>query len=182
MLPRIVSSPASHASMPEAVPSTTPASTSGAAVSTASGACGRLVVRVASSPSKRRVQAREPASNTTVACVTRAERRPRPQARDQRPLDTVGGEVVGELELHGAGGYVPEPRPPVERSGGLVETAPYRDPTLPVDARLDDLLARMTLDEKLAQIGCVWSSRLLADGVFDPRTPPAGCSHTASVR
>ena len=71
-------------------------------------------------------------------------------------------------------GYVPEPRPPVERSGGLVETAPYRDPTVPVDARLDDLLARMTLDEKLAQIGCVWSSRLLADGVFDPASrPPA---------
>ena len=49
-----------------------------------------------------------------------------------------------------------------------METATYRDPTVPVDARLDDLLARMTLDEKLAQIGCIWSSRLLTDGVFDP--------------
>src|SRR5262245_36779281 len=47
-----------------------------------------------------------------------------------------------------------------------VPDAPYRDPTRSLDIRLDDLLARMTLDEKLAQIGCVWSSRLLADGVF----------------
>jgi beta-xylosidase len=47
-----------------------------------------------------------------------------------------------------------------------VPDAPYRDPTRSLDARLDDLLARMTLDEKLAQIGCVWSSRLLADGAF----------------
>src|SRR4029453_5669174 len=44
--------------------------------------------------------------------------------------------------------------------------APYRGPTRSLDTRLDDLLARMTLDEKLAQIGCVWSSRLLANGAF----------------
>jgi beta-glucosidase len=65
-------------------------------------------------------------------------------------------------------GYVPQPRPTVERIGGPVVTAPYRDPTLYPDARLDDLLARMTLEEKLAQIGCVWSSRLLDGGAFDP--------------
>jgi beta-glucosidase len=47
-----------------------------------------------------------------------------------------------------------------------VPDAPYRDPSLSTDARLDDLLARMTLDEKLAQIGGVWSSRLLANGTF----------------
>src|SRR5262249_19791607 len=47
------------------------------------------------------------------------------------------------------------------------EPLPYRDATLATDARLDDLLARMTLDEKLAQIGCVWSHRLLTKGVFD---------------
>jgi beta-glucosidase len=44
---------------------------------------------------------------------------------------------------------------------------PYRDSALPTDQRLDDLHSRMTLDEKLAQIGCVWSSRLLAQGAFD---------------
>ncbi|HJW68479.1 MAG TPA: glycoside hydrolase family 3 N-terminal domain-containing protein [Candidatus Binatia bacterium] len=47
------------------------------------------------------------------------------------------------------------------------EHLPYRDTTLATDARLDVLLERMTLDEKLAQIGCVWSSRLLAQGAFD---------------
>jgi beta-glucosidase len=31
---------------------------------------------------------------------------------------------------------------------------------------LDALLARMTLDEKLAQLGCVWCTALLDDGVF----------------
>ena len=43
---------------------------------------------------------------------------------------------------------------------------PYRDPALPTERRLDDLVERMTLDEKLAQIGCVWSSRLLEHGAF----------------
>jgi beta-glucosidase len=36
----------------------------------------------------------------------------------------------------------------------------YRDPTLPVDDRVGDLLARMTLDEKLAQLGSIWSFEL----------------------
>jgi beta-glucosidase len=44
---------------------------------------------------------------------------------------------------------------------------PYRDPAVPTARRLDDLVERMTLDEKLAQIGCVWSSKLLHHGAFD---------------
>src|SRR5215468_10690846 len=47
------------------------------------------------------------------------------------------------------------------------EHLPYRDVTLATDERLDDLVERMTLDEKLAQIGCVWSSKLLTTGAFD---------------
>ena len=39
----------------------------------------------------------------------------------------------------------------------------YRDPGQPVAARVDDLLARMTLDQKLAQAGCVWSTQLIED-------------------
>ncbi|WP_221352964.1 glycoside hydrolase family 3 N-terminal domain-containing protein [Streptomyces beigongshangae] len=35
-------------------------------------------------------------------------------------------------------------------------TAPWRDPALPADARVDDLLARMTLEEKTAQLYGVW--------------------------
>ncbi|MCO5245194.1 MAG: hypothetical protein M9927_15460 [Anaerolineae bacterium] len=32
----------------------------------------------------------------------------------------------------------------------------YRDPTQPVEARVADLLGRMTLEEKLAQLGSAW--------------------------
>ncbi|WP_328495941.1 glycoside hydrolase family 3 C-terminal domain-containing protein [Streptomyces sp. NBC_00414] len=35
-------------------------------------------------------------------------------------------------------------------------TPPWRDPALPADARVDDLLARMTLEEKTAQLYGVW--------------------------
>jgi len=42
----------------------------------------------------------------------------------------------------------------------------YRDAAQPVDERVRDLLARMTLEEKLAQIGCVWSTSLLENGAF----------------
>ncbi|MCG7206373.1 glycoside hydrolase family 3 N-terminal domain-containing protein [Streptomyces arenae] len=35
-------------------------------------------------------------------------------------------------------------------------TAPWRDPALPVAARVDDLLSRMTLEEKTAQLYGVW--------------------------
>jgi beta-glucosidase len=44
----------------------------------------------------------------------------------------------------------------------------YRDPTRSVEARVDDLLARMTLDEKLAQLGGVWITDLLDGGRFAP--------------
>ena len=40
----------------------------------------------------------------------------------------------------------------------------YRDADQPVAARVEDLLARMTLDQKLAQVGCVWSTALVEDG------------------
>jgi hypothetical protein len=33
----------------------------------------------------------------------------------------------------------------------IQESAPYRDPSLPVEQRVRDLLARMTLEEKAAQ-------------------------------
>ncbi len=44
----------------------------------------------------------------------------------------------------------------------------YREPTQPIEARADDLLGRMTLDEKLAQLGCVWSTQLVVDDCFSP--------------
>jgi len=44
--------------------------------------------------------------------------------------------------------------------------APYRDPSLSVEARVEDLIARMTLDEKVAQLGCVWSTQLADEKGF----------------
>lgn len=45
----------------------------------------------------------------------------------------------------------------------------YRDPTLPVGARVEDLLDRMTLEEKVAQLGGVWITDLLSPDGFDER-------------
>ena len=41
---------------------------------------------------------------------------------------------------------------------------PYRDAALPTSARVADLLIRMTLPEKVAQLGSVWSFALIGSG------------------
>ena len=52
------------------------------------------------------------------------------------------------------------------------ETLPYKKADLPIEARVQDLLERMTLEEKAAQMMCVWqekSTKLVdGDGHFDP--------------
>ncbi len=53
----------------------------------------------------------------------------------------------------------------------------YRDPGQPVGVRVEDLLARMTLDEKLAQIGCVWSTQLVEDDAFSEAKAAAQLAH-----
>lgn len=60
----------------------------------------------------------------------------------------------------------------------------YKDPAAPVDLRVQDLLSRMTLDEKIAQITAVWAQKnelLDAKGNFNPeaaqRLYPAGIGH-----
>lgn len=48
---------------------------------------------------------------------------------------------------------------------------PYRDPALPVADRVSDLLARMTLEEKVAQMRCLWFGKAAicdSDGAFAP--------------
>ena len=42
---------------------------------------------------------------------------------------------------------------------------PYQDPKLPVEQRVTDLLKRMTLEEKVAQLEGAWENR---DNVKDP--------------
>src|SRR5690242_7454704 len=52
---------------------------------------------------------------------------------------------------------------------------PYRDPRLPIERRVTDLLSRMTLEEKVAQMLCLWDQKKLitdAHGVFDPASAP----------
>ncbi len=39
------------------------------------------------------------------------------------------------------------------------QAPPYRDPKLPVEQRVADLLSRMTLEEKLAQMEGAWENR-----------------------
>ena len=41
------------------------------------------------------------------------------------------------------------------------EKFPYRDPALPVEQRVADLLGRMTLEEKIAQLGGTWQNRTI---------------------
>src|ERR1700730_814290 len=46
----------------------------------------------------------------------------------------------------------------------------YRDAQAPIEERVEDLLALMTLDEKLAQLSCLWSTAFMSTGSFDPNT------------
>jgi beta-glucosidase len=51
----------------------------------------------------------------------------------------------------------------------------YGDPALPPEGRVDDLLARMTLEEKVAQMLCLWNGKQQitdAQGRFDPARAP----------
>ncbi len=50
----------------------------------------------------------------------------------------------------------------------MTTTAPrYRDPSLPIDARVADLLARMTRAEKVAQLGSFWAFEVVREAGFD---------------
>ncbi|GGY48804.1 beta-glucosidase [Parvularcula lutaonensis] len=71
-------------------------------------------------------------------------------------------------------------------SAAAQETPPYKDPSRPTDERIEDLLGRMTLDEKIAQITTVWTGKtelFSNDGSFDPAKAdelyPAGIGHFA---
>jgi len=69
---------------------------------------------------------------------------------------------------------------PKRRPGNLGIPA-YRKPSLPAATRVKDLLSRMTLEEKAAQMMCVWQKKadLLLDsqGNFDPVKAKANFGH-----
>ncbi len=54
---------------------------------------------------------------------------------------------------------------------------PYRDPSRSVAERVEDLLGRMTLDEKLAQMGSFWAFEVLTDGALDATKAAARMEH-----
>jgi beta-glucosidase len=68
-------------------------------------------------------------------------------------------------------------------AGGLLlaaaDTPRYRDASLPVDERVKDLLGRMTLEEKIAQVSAFWSKDPIADanGNFVPEKAKLAMPH-----
>ena len=72
-------------------------------------------------------------------------------------------------------------QPQTEQAGQL----PYRDPTRPITERVADLLGRMTVAEKVAQLGCVWSTQLVADDTFSAgaaaRVMAEGTGHVTRI-
>ncbi|GAC1400943.1 MAG: hypothetical protein NVSMB49_14190 [Ktedonobacteraceae bacterium] len=49
-----------------------------------------------------------------------------------------------------------------------MSTPLYRDPNASIEERVEDLLTLMNLDEKLAQLVCLWSTAFVSAGAFDP--------------
>ena len=55
------------------------------------------------------------------------------------------------------------------------DRAPYLDPSLPIERRVDDLLSRMTIEEKVGQMLCLWQGKQAItdrEGRFDPARAP----------
>ena len=47
---------------------------------------------------------------------------------------------------------VPAPAPPTEEQINAAAAMPFRNPALPIDQRVDDLIGRLTLEEKVSQV------------------------------
>jgi len=62
---------------------------------------------------------------------------------------------------------------------------PYRDPQVGIEERVDDLLGRMTVEEKIAQLGSVWFTSLVDDEGFSREraraVAPAGLGEVARI-
>jgi beta-glucosidase len=55
--------------------------------------------------------------------------------------------------------------------------ADYTDPDLSIDERVEDLLSRMTRDEKVAQLGSAWVYQLTESRAFSPDKADQICAH-----
>ena len=55
---------------------------------------------------------------------------------------------------------------PGGRGGSSAPVLPYKNAALPIEKRVKDLLSRMTIEEKAAQMMCVWQKKaeMLVDG------------------
>ncbi|MDO6415194.1 glycoside hydrolase family 3 N-terminal domain-containing protein [Sphingomonas sp. BIUV-7] len=81
---------------------------------------------------------------------------------DRRPSDRRFGLASGILLV--LAGFAAHAAPPP--APAIPAAAIYKDPSQPVEARVDDLLPRMTLDEKIAQITAVWEGKT---AIFDDK-------------
>ena len=65
------------------------------------------------------------------------------------------------------------------------KTAPYKNAALPAERRVKDLLSRMTLEEKAAQMMCVWQKKaetlVDADGNFDAGKAKSAFRHGRGI-
>jgi len=71
------------------------------------------------------------------------------------------------------------------RGNGAGKPAPYQNSALSAERRTNDLLSRMTLEEKAAQMVCVWRNKaetlVDADGRFDPKKAKAAFRHGRGI-
>jgi len=89
----------------------------------------------------------------------------------------VGLAALGLLGTPFAGASAQSVPTTTERA---MKDAPYWNPALPVEQRVEDLLARMTLEEKVAQILTIWDSKAQIQGDgdrFDPAKAAARFPH-----
>lgn len=70
-----------------------------------------------------------------------------------------------------AAGVIPRPAAGVATSPAAGSDAAWREPGLPVAERVKDLMARMSLDEKLAQLTSVWLGSDASAGQVAPMQP-----------
>lgn len=71
-------------------------------------------------------------------------------------LDSADGGPGVSQRAAGTASAEPAAAAPVAAAVQVAADEPWRDPSLPVGERVCNLLARMTLEEKLAQLGAAW--------------------------